>query len=353
VLSEAVDQVSIIRFGPDTTVVESQFTIGMSITDPDGPHGVAVAPGGGDMYITTAHGLPGGSLWRLRAGQQVPEGHVILGAFPATVQVSPNGWYAFAVNFNFYGDMVPSSVSVVSTKEMVELARIVTCAMPHGSRFNPSGTRHYSACMMDDMLVEIDAELLKVARHFSVTAGSEKGMDGPPPQRGAPAGAMASHGGHGMDAPDPSDKSCSPTWAQPSADGARVYVACNKSNEIVEVDVAAWKVARRLRTRDGVYNLAVTRDGTKLIATNKRDQSVSVIDLRSGTELARVPTSRRVVHGVVVSPDDRYAFVTSEGVGSEQGSVDVIDLASFAKVGTAFVGPQAGGIDVLKVTTPR
>ncbi|MBM4193762.1 MAG: hypothetical protein FJ202_05200, partial [Gemmatimonadetes bacterium] len=62
-LSEAVDQVSIIRFGPDTTVVESQFTIGMSITDPDGPHGVAVAPGGGDMYITTAHGLPGGSLW--------------------------------------------------------------------------------------------------------------------------------------------------------------------------------------------------------------------------------------------------------------------------------------------------
>ena len=39
-----------------------------------------------------------------------------------------------------------------------------------------------------------------------------------------------------------------------------------------------------------------------------------------------MPTKRRVVHGVVVSADDRYAFVSVEGVAAEPGTVEVIDL---------------------------
>ena len=61
---------------------------------------------------------------------------------------------------------VPSSVSVVATDEMVEAARIPTCVMPHGSRLNPAGTRQYSACMMDDLLVEIDTGKFAVSRRF-------------------------------------------------------------------------------------------------------------------------------------------------------------------------------------------
>ncbi len=350
VLSEAVDEVAVVKFGPAGATVDRSFGVGMSITDPDGPHGVATAPDGKHVYITTAHGLPGGSLWKLPVGEQVPVANVTLGAFPATVQVSPNGWYAFVVNFNLYGDMLPSSVSVVATKEMLEVARIPTCTMPHGSRLNPSGTRHYSVCMMDETLVEIDAERLKVARHFFLTAGKEMGMEGVPVQRGATGAAAAAHGGHGMEPPAPGDIGCSPTWAQPSADGARVWVACNKSSEIVEIDVGRWSLVRRIKSRDGVYNLGVTRDGSKLVATNKRDQSVSVFDARSGAELARIATTRRVVHGVAVTPDDRYAFVTSEGVGSEPASVDIIDLVALVRVASVAVGPQAGGVDIWKVT---
>ena len=73
----------------------------------------------------------------------------------------------------------------------------------------------------------------------------------------------------------------------------------------------------------------------RLIATNKRDQSVSIYDLKSGKELARLPTKRKVLHGVVVSPDDRYAFVTVEGVGSEPGTVEVIDLSTLKIVATS------------------
>ena len=125
----------------------------------------------------------------------------------------------------------------------------------------------------------------------------------------------------------PGDVSCSPTWAQPSADGATVFVACNKSSDIVEIDVKTWTLTRRIPAGDGVYNLAVTHDGRCIIGTNKRGQSVSVIDIASGKELARIPTTRKAASGVAVSSDDKYAFVTVEGVGAQPGTVDIIDLA--------------------------
>lgn len=348
VVSESVDEIARISFGPDGARVDKVAAVGMSLIDPDGPHGVAIAPDGQHYFVSTAHGLPGGSLWKFRSADDEPVGRAVLGPFPATAQVSPDGYYAWVVNFNLHGEMVPSSVSVVETGEMVEIARIPTCTMPHGSRMNASGTRHYSACMMDEMLVEIDAQRFEVARHFLLTAGKEMGMPGRPPQRGAAAHAGHDMGGHGMEPPAPGDVSCSPTWAQPSPDGTRVWVACNKSSEIVEIDVASWRLLRRIPAGDGVYNLAVTQDGTRLVATNKRGQSVSVFDARSGRELARIPTSRRVVHGAAISGDDRYAFISNEGVGSERSTVDIIDLRALQLVASVEVGQQAGGVDVLR-----
>jgi DNA-binding beta-propeller fold protein YncE len=57
--------------------------------------------------------------------------------------------------------------------------------------------------------------------------------------------------------------------------------------------------------------------------------------------------------GLVISPDDRYAFVTLEGVGSEPGTVDVIDLRAMARVASVDVGQQAGGIDFWKTEAPH
>ena len=125
-------------------------------------------------------------------------------------------------------------------------------------------------------------------------------------------------------------------------------MACNASSEIVEVNANTWQLVRRIPARAGIYNLDITHDGQCLIATNKRDQSVSIYDLKSGRELARVPTKRKVLHGVVVTPDDRYAFITVEGVGSETGTVEVIDLAALQTVATLDVVAGAAGIDFYK-----
>lgn len=329
VASEATDRIALVRFTPATATarVEREVAIGVLPSDPDGPHGVAVSPDRRFLYVSTAHGQPFGYLWKLDAETGRTAGRVELGNFPATLQVTPDGAFAFVVNFNLHGHMVPSSVSVVATDEMVEIARIETCTMPHGSRLNPQGTRQYSACMMDDEIVEIDTRAFAVSRRLKV---------------GNPAAAhSSSHTPH----PTPS---CSPTWVQPSADGSRVYVACNAANEILEVDTERWAVGRRIPAGDGVYNLAVTRDGRLLVATNKRGQSVSVFDVANGKELGRIATRRRVVHGVVISPDDRYAFVSVEGIGSQPGTLEVIDLRTRTSVAAAELGQMAGGIDFWK-----
>jgi YVTN family beta-propeller protein len=366
VLSEAADKISLVRFGPGGARIEHEVPTGDMPIDIDGPHGIAIARDQQFYYVSLAHGRPFGSVWKYSTKDDRVVGQTTLGFFPATMDLSADGSLLWVVNFNLHGDVVPSSVSVVATEPMVEVARITTCAMPHGSRLNPQGTKHYSACMMDDMLVEIDTQTLKVSRHFLLTKGREMGMNGAPVSAGTKTGAMdnpksgakraqpasgARHmdmGGHGMEPPKPGDVSCSPTWAQPSIDGSSIFVACNKSSEIVEVDAARWKLKRRIPARPGVYNLTVTKDGTRLLTTNKRDQSVSVIDLKTGQELARIPTRRKVLHGVVVSPDDRYAFVSVEGVGSEPGTVEIIDLAALKIVASLDVAEEAAGIEFFR-----
>lgn len=330
VVCEAADKIVLVRFGPAGVRIEHETHIGLMPTEINGPHGIVVSPDKKFIYVTVGHGRPDGSIWKLKAGTDEVVRYKSLGLFPATVDISSDGEFLYAANANFHGDMVPSSISVVATGEMIEMKRITTCTMPHGSRVNPQGTKQYSACMMDDMLAEIDTRTFEMSRHFVLSTGKEMGM------RGAPHTQMKM-----------GELTCVPTWAQPSNDGSEIYVACNKSNEIVAVDFASWKVARRFAAGTGVYNLAMTIDA-RLVATNKRGQSVSVFDPKSGKELARIPTKRKVVHGAVVSPDNRYAFISVEGIGSDPGTLEVIDLESLQTVATVDLPPQAAGVDFWK-----
>jgi DNA-binding beta-propeller fold protein YncE len=325
-----------------------------------GPHGIAFSPDRKNFYVSIGHGRPFGTAVKYASEDDRVLGQVGLGLFPATADVSPDGNFLYVVNFNLHGDPVPSSVSVVDTNAMLEIARIPTCVMPHGSRVARDGGRQYSACMMDDLLVEIDAERMKVSRTFRVSAGKEQGFEGmaPRPQSNETSHApQQSAAGQTSASSDPhegmnmsmSSATCSPTWAQPSIDAARIYVACNKSSEIVEVDAKTWKLVRRIPAGNGVYNLGVSPDGSLLVATNKRDASVSIFSTDTAKELARLPTKRKVLHGVAVTPDSRYAFITVEGVGSEPGTVEIIDLKSRTTVATVDTPSQAAGIDFWKM----
>jgi DNA-binding beta-propeller fold protein YncE len=354
---EASDRIATVRFGPDGAKLEKTTETRILQADVSGPHGIAFSPDRRNFYVSIGHGRPFGTAVKYASEDDRVLGQVGLGLFPATADVSPDGNFLYVVNFNLHGDPVPSSVSVVDTNAMLEITRIPTCVMPHGSRVTRDGSHQYSACMMDDLLVEIDAERMKVSRTFRVSAGKEIGFEGMAPREAShnPDQPIASsqspassdpHAGMNMSM---SSATCSPTWAQPSIDASRIYVACNKSNELVEVDAKTWHLVRRIPAGNGVYNLGVSPDGTLLVATNKRDASVSIFSTETAKELARIPTKRKVLHGVAISPDSRYAFITVEGVGSEPGTVEILDLKSREKVATVDTPSQAAGIDFWKM----
>jgi len=334
--AESADLVHRIRFGPGGAVVEKTIPVGQSPTEMEGPHGLQISQDGKFLHMTTGHGSPDGKYWRYALGPDTLAGPgIFLGNFPASIDVTPDGLYAFVVNFNLHGKMVPSSVSVIYTPTSTEVARPETCTMPHGSRVTPDGAWQYSTCMMDDQLVEIDTRTFEVARRFRLALGQEG------PVAALPATEHAGHTDHAMPMPKPT---CSPTWAQPSADGARIYVACNKADEIVELDRATWAITRRFKTGRGPYNLAVTPDGRLLVASLKQGGGVQVFELAGGTSVLQEKSSTTLTHGVAISPDSRYAFVSSEGVGAAPGKVDVWDLTALKRVADVEVGQQAGGI---------
>jgi DNA-binding beta-propeller fold protein YncE len=189
---------------------------------------------------------------------------------------------------------------------------------------------------MDEMLVEIDVGTGEVHRTFSLARGHE----GPAEPGRAPA---AGHGAPGAEV-------CSPTWAEPSNDGSRVFVTCSRAGEVLEIDVEGWSLARRIRTGENPYNIGVTPDGRQLLVTlrNRTDPALEVYDLGTGRQVGRVATSTTLAHGVAVTDDSRYAFVTVEGVGAEPGKVDVIDLRALRRVASVEVGQQATGVSAVR-----
>ncbi len=125
--------------------------------DVNGPHNVAVAPGGGSYYVTIAHGQPWGSLWRLDATTDEVLGRAPLELFPTTIAITPDGDLAFVANSDFHGDRPRTNVvSVVYTPTMTTITHLALCDMPHGVKAAASGRSVWVSCMHSDELVELD-----------------------------------------------------------------------------------------------------------------------------------------------------------------------------------------------------
>ena len=311
VASESADEVALVRFDGEEAIVEETVRVGRIPIETEGAHGMTVAPDGAHWFVSIAHGKPFGRVAKYETGTNEKVGTATVGMFPATMEISTTTGLLHVANFDLHGEPEPSTISVVDPETMTEVDQIETGLMPHGSRFAPDGRMHYSVGMMDGTLYEIDAVTREVTRTLKV-----------------------------------GDDSSKPTWVQPHPSEPLAYVALNGGDAVVEVDLEDWSVARRFETGDGTapYNLDVTPDGETLVVTYKGSGETGIWDLSAGEREARLANSRTVTHGVVTTPDGRYAIVTAEGVGGEPGAVDVFDLEAGARVASVDVGQQAGGV---------
>ena len=349
VASEGNDRIALVRFGPAGIAVEREQKIGANPTELAGPHGLYVSPDGRSYYVSTAHGTPNGALWKFSTETGEQAGRVELGRFPATVQVAPGGHYAWVVNFNLYGAMVPSSVSVVYTDDMVEVRRIPTCVMPHGSRLSPDGT----------------PPVLGV--HDERRAGRDRrGQHGGRPPVHLKPGAEHGHERRRR------RWRASRRHERPrhgSAEAGRRRLLADLGPAVRRRPHASgWPATRRTTswrsTSPRGRSAAASRpargsttwrrartDGWSWARTS-RGKSVSVIDAATAAGAGPHPHHAPGAERAGDLADSRYAFVTQEGVGAEPGAVDVIDLRALARVASVDVGQQAGGIDLLESATP-
>ena len=343
--AESADLIHRIRLDPEGLTVDHTTPVGETAVETEGPHGLNVSPDGEHLYMTTAHGVPDGKLWKFHAGPDTLVANpILLGNFPATMDLTPDGLYAFVVNFNLHGEHVPSTVSVVYTPDLVEVDQIPTCTMPHGLRISSDGLFLYSNCMMDDQLVEIDTRTFEVSRRFSVTKGSETALENYQIREVLTGASGITRPSELMSNDMPMTPSCSPTWAEPTPDGRSIFVACNKGNEILVINRASWMLEKKIPAPGGPYNLAVSGDGEMLIASLKGSGEVQFFNAHTGKSLKVLKSTTTLTHGVTITPDSRYAFVSIEGKGAEPGKVDAYDLEKLELVGSVAVGQQAGGI---------
>ena len=360
VCAESEDEVALIKFDGKKAVVEKTIPVGVWPLEIEGPHGITVAPDGQHWYLSMAHGMPYGHLYKYSTGTDKFVERVELGMFPATMEISKATGLLYVVNFNLHGGHADAStVSIVDPEDMIEVERVETGVMPHGSRMLNNGMKHYSVAMMSGTLYEIDAMSMELSRTLSTS---------PPMKMSSKKGKHSSHNMHKMDhSMHASNKKSGkkpmgnmsmnhnmppekPTWVYPHPNDKLLYVVNNGTDNVVEVDVEKWKVTRTFKTDKGPYNCEVSRDGKYLVVTYKSAAKTGVWDLKKGKEIAKFKNTRKVTHGVSISPDSRYAFVSVEGVGKEPGAVEVFDLKNLKAVAVAEIGKQAGGIAFWKMT---
>ncbi|MEP7326146.1 MAG: cytochrome D1 domain-containing protein [Gemmatimonadota bacterium] len=344
IVSESGDIVTWLQPGPNSLGVDHIVPVGIMPADIDGPHNITVSPDRQFYYVSIAHGTPYGSLWKMAVHGDTLAGRAPLEMFPTTISVTPDGELAFVANSDFYGDHPRTNVvSVVHTPSMTTVSNIAACDMPHGVKVNHAGSMVYISCMHSDELLELDVGDLRISRRAPTGTGHQMaagdahnmaGMSG----SSTPSAAPASAGGH----------ECAPTFVSVSADDKTLYVACNYGNSVQVWDAASMTMTKEIPVGTGAYNIEPSPDGNLVIVTNKKAQSVSLIDAHTLTELARIPTSKKIVHGVAYSPDGRYAFISAESIGADPGSVDMIDLTTRQVVATIAVPGQPTGITVLR-----
>ncbi len=332
VASESGDIVTELTWDGTALAVAKVVPVGIMPADIDGPHNVTVAPDGSAWYVTIAHGTPYGSLWKMSAGSDTLLGRAQVEMFPTTIALTPDGALAFVANSDFHGDHPRMNVvSIVQTATMTPLTNLPACDMPHGVKSNHAGSFVYVSCMNSDEILEIDRQSLRIRRRH-------KTGDGMSPT------AMPMH----ATSSGPPQRDCMPTFVSVSPDDRRLYVACNHGNTLQVLDAGSLELVKEIPVGTGAYNVEPSVDGKWIIVTNKKAQSVSLVDAQSLIEVVKIPTSKPLPHGVAYSPDGRWAFISQESVGIDPGAVDVIDLTTRARVATIPVPRQPTGITILQ-----
>lgn len=107
--------------------------------------------------------------------------------------------------------------------------------------------------------------------------------------------------------------------------GRRAFVALAGEDAVLEIDVEARKVARRVDVGQEPWRLALAPDGTTLTVGNTLSQNVSFIDTKTMTVIKTVRTRGRNIRHLEVSADGVWVYlpaIAEVGVPVTKGNID-------------------------------
>ena len=121
---------------------------------------------------------------------------------------------------------------------------------------------------------------------------------------------------------------------------SRVFVANESSNSVTVIDADSFQVVGTVDARNhATHDLAVSRDGRWLFATNLASGRVSAINTRALETVASIATGDRA-HVVTLTNDNRQAWVANIG----ENTISIVDTTSFRILGTIAVGKGPTGL---------
>jgi YVTN family beta-propeller protein len=121
---------------------------------------------------------------------------------------------------------------------------------------------------------------------------------------------------------------------------SRVFVANESSNTITVVDGDSFQVVGTVDARNhATHDLAVSRDGRWLFATNLASGRLSAVNTRTMETVASIATGDRA-HVVTLTNDNRQAWVANIG----ENTISIVDTTTFRILGTIAVGKGPTGL---------
>lgn len=255
----------------------------------DEPHGVAVHPSSGHWYTTVSHGTP--TLWKFELATDRLVGRLRLPLKGASrVGLSPDGTLALIPDYFRASAGDPTSVAVVSLRDLAVVGLHDLCVAPHDAVFSPDGSLAALACALSDEVV-----LFR------------------PDEPGAAKSVRFGEGSRPMNL----------AW---TPDGSRLFATLMGADGVVGVDPRQAKLLGRVATGGAPAQIAAQPRGSLLAVANRSGGSLSLIDADALTEVDRFPLARPYPHGVAWGGDGKSVFVTYEGETNGAGGVVAVDL---------------------------
>ena len=292
------------------------------------PHNVAVDDQGKYFYVTL---LNANKVRKYDVATYRLVAEASAGLSPAHVVITADGSKAYVTNFDSQGRIYVLNTATMTVRKI--LSAPLSMRQLHGERLSHDGQYLYTADTGSDMMSVIETSTDSIVAHVPLA-----------PDVPVPVGSNVYQ----------------PYQVAVRGDDRFIYVTLYNRGfvSVIERTAQGFVFRELVPVGRNPIQLEVTRNGQYVYVCNSGSGSVSIIDAQANTPFAVIDSVGKQPHGIDITEDDRYAFVTCENriagdpphhplAGSTSpGFLAIIDLARNTVLQRIEVGGYTAGVAI-------